>query len=89
MKTTKKACLVFSLLCLGVFSGCENAVENGRNIQHSGDGSVSVTDHSYYPDTNEHVSRTTDYGTQGEFQDAETGRWIWGIVKTLLSGPSN
>jgi hypothetical protein len=89
MKTTKKACLVFSLLCLGVFSGCENEVETGRHIQYGGNGSVSETTHYENPANGNTGSRTKNYDNGGDFQDAEIGRWIWRLAKDLLSGPSN
>ena len=38
MKTTKKACLVFSLLCLGVFSGCDTSEETARQNHDGLDG---------------------------------------------------
>jgi hypothetical protein len=81
--------LVFSLLCLGVFSGCDHAVRTGRQIQHGADGSISETIHWKDPTTNTDISRTESYESPGDLRVAETVRWIVGLVKRMAPGPSN
>ena len=81
----KTAFVVFSVLCVSIFVGCDSSVGTGKDIYYRSDGGVTVTSHRHYPNSNTNISRTTQFENQGDYQDHQTAETIGKILEWLFS----
>lgn len=81
----KKAFLVFSLLCVSVFVGCEKGGKVGSTV-HQGPGGISKTNHYYNPNTNTHHFHHQKFANQSDYQNSQVMEAVGNCLWSLING---